>query len=173
MRRALGCLVLGGAFISVGLASAAQAATTEQSRGLAGGIYQQINDLRASRGLPRLTISAGLTAAASAHSLEMAKNGFFDHESMGGGPFWKRIEKRYAERGFTSWDVGENLLWQSPSVGPAAAVEAWLNSPPHRANLLSGVWREIGIAAVHSAAAPGFYRGREVTIVTVDFGARR
>jgi hypothetical protein len=34
-------------------------------------------------------------------------------------------------------------------------------------------WREIGVAAVHEPDAPGVYEGREVTIVTTDFGVRR
>jgi uncharacterized protein YkwD len=45
-------------------------------------------------------------------------------------------------------------------------------SPPHRENLLSREWREIGIAAIHFSSAPGEYEGRPVTIVTADFGAR-
>jgi uncharacterized protein YkwD len=47
-----------------------------------------------------------------------------------------------------------------------------MNSPPHRANLLSPRWREVGLAAVHVGRAPGVYGGREVTIVTADFGVR-
>jgi uncharacterized protein YkwD len=49
----------------------------------------------------------------------------------------------------------------------------WMNSPPHRANLLAPIWREIGLGAVHSDAAPGVYQGLAATIVTADFGARR
>jgi uncharacterized protein YkwD len=48
----------------------------------------------------------------------------------------------------------------------------WLSSPPHRANLMTARWREIGLGAVHSTGAPGVYRGGPATIVTADFGAR-
>jgi hypothetical protein len=34
-------------------------------------------------------------------------------------------------------------------------------------------WREIGVSAVHENAAPGVYKGLDVTIVTTDFGVRR
>jgi hypothetical protein len=34
------------------------------------------------------------------------------------------------------------------------------------------VWHELGISAIHDPAAPGRYRGLEVTIVTADFGVR-
>jgi uncharacterized protein YkwD len=49
----------------------------------------------------------------------------------------------------------------------------WLNSPEHRKILLTARWREIGLAAVHVTSASGTYGGREVTIVTADFGVRR
>ena len=71
------------------------------------------------------------------------------------------------------WSVGENLLWSSPDVDAAGALDMWMNSPEHRKILLTARWREIGLAAVHVAAAPGTYGGREVTIVTADFGVRR
>jgi uncharacterized protein YkwD len=49
----------------------------------------------------------------------------------------------------------------------------WLASPEHRANLMNPRWREIGVAAVHEAVAPGAFKGLDVTIVTTDFGVRR
>jgi uncharacterized protein YkwD len=52
-------------------------------------------------------------------------------------------------------------------------VESWLASPHHRENLLNPKWREVGVAAVHAWSAPGVYDGREVTVLTADFGARR
>jgi uncharacterized protein YkwD len=48
----------------------------------------------------------------------------------------------------------------------------WLNSPPHRKILLTPRWREVGLSAVHTASAPGVYRGLEVTVLTADFGTR-
>ena len=49
----------------------------------------------------------------------------------------------------------------------------WLNSPPHRANLLQPKWREIGLGGVHAASAPGAFGGLPATILTADFGVRR
>jgi uncharacterized protein YkwD len=51
-------------------------------------------------------------------------------------------------------------------------MQMWKDSPPHRENMLGTRWRDIGISAVHVAAAPGAYGGHEVTIVAADFGAR-
>jgi uncharacterized protein YkwD len=52
-------------------------------------------------------------------------------------------------------------------------MRLWMNSPPHRQNILDPHWREIGIAAVHMSGAPGTFRGMPVTIITTDFGVRR
>jgi uncharacterized protein YkwD len=101
----------------------------------------------------------------------MAEHGFFEHSSLNGWPFWKRVEAVYPRNG-RRWSVGENLVWASPRLTARGALELWLASPPHRQTLLSPAWREIGLGAVH-AFAGGVYNGRAVTILTADFGIRR
>lgn len=133
----------------------------------------EINGLRARRKLSPLRFSWRLNAAADAHSRAMARRGFFAHESSDGTAFWKRVRRYYPQARYKLWSVGENLVWASPGVSAASALRMWLGSPPHRANLLTSRWREIGLSAVHVKAAPGVYGGREVTIVTADFGIRR
>ena len=102
----------------------------------------------------------------------MARKGYFEHDSANGTAFWRRIERFYPSRGFRSWTVGENLLWATDTYGAGFAVREWMHSPPHRENILSREWREIGIGAVTVSSAPGAFHGRAVTIVTADFGAR-
>jgi uncharacterized protein YkwD len=131
-----------------------------------------MNAVRVAHSLPPLRASRALADAARAHSLEMAQLGFFKHESADGSAFWRRVKRFYAASGYRSWEVGENLLWSSPDVDAKAAVEDWLQSREHRLILLSPRWRELGVASVHSIAAPGQFQDREVTIVTADFGAR-
>jgi uncharacterized protein YkwD len=135
-------------------------------------VLQRINQVRRQHGLQPLRLSANLAAAAAQHSNEMGADGYFAHESVDGSAFWKRVIRWYPSRGSHTWTVGENLLWSSPDVTPSGAVTMWMNSPEHRANLLSRAWREIGLSAVHFDSAPGAYGGRPVTIVTADFGAR-
>jgi uncharacterized protein YkwD len=135
-------------------------------------VVGRINLIRRGRGLRPLRNNSRLAAAADYHSTDMARKGYFEHESANGTTFWRRIERFYPSRGFRSWTVGENLLWASNTYGAAFAVREWMNSPPHRANILSRDWREVGIGAVYVASAPGEYHGRPVTIVTADFGAR-
>jgi uncharacterized protein YkwD len=136
------------------------------------GVLADINGFRRDQGLPALRLSQKLAAAARSHSAEMAKRGYFSHDSANGTSFDKRISRYYSFSGRHYWSVGENLLWSSPDVDAAGALNMWLKSPEHRKILMTARWREIGLAAVHVASASGTYGGREVTIVTADFGVR-
>lgn len=136
-------------------------------------VVARINAVRRSHGLRPLRHNSRLAAAADFHSRDMGRRGYFEHDSANGTAFWRRIERFYPSRGFRSWTVGENLLWGTDRYGAAFAVREWMNSPPHRENILSRDWREVGIGAAFFTSAPGEYRGRAVTIVTADFGSRR
>jgi uncharacterized protein YkwD len=135
-------------------------------------VLANVNLLRRQHNLGALRLSPKLSAAARSHSTEMAQRGYFSHDSANGASFDKRISRFYSAGGKRFWSVGENLLWSSPDVSASSALDMWLNSPPHKKILLTGRWREIGLAAVHVQSAPGSFGGREVTIVTADFGVR-
>jgi uncharacterized protein YkwD len=108
-----------------------------------------INEERASFGLQPVQSNAKLRQAALSHSREMISEGYFEHTSPAGLSFVDRIEQYGYMKGVRSWDVGENLVWGSEQLStPGALVTAWMNSPPHRENLLRGRYTEIGIAAV-------------------------
>ena len=157
------------------LAPAAVPATkaADSTAALASGVIRQVNLTRAQYGLPPLRLNQKLSEAASAHSQEMADDGYFKHSSFDGTPFWQRITQFYGVSGYAYWSVGENLLWAGPSLGASQAVEWWMDSPPHRANILSKNWREVGIGALSVSDAPGAFHGHPVTLVTLDFGVRR
>jgi len=140
-------------------------------RGLEPQVLAAINNFRRAQGLGPLRLNRALAAAAGQHSLSMAEHGFFQHTSLDGSPFWKRVESAYPKNG-SRWSVGENLAWASPGLSARQTLALWLASPPHRKNLLSPAWREIGLGAVH-AFAGGVYSGHDVTILTADFGLRR
>jgi uncharacterized protein YkwD len=139
---------------------------------LSSALVAQVNAVRVAHGLVPLRVSPFLGAAANVHSTQMARLGYFSHNSANGSPFSSRIATYYPAQGYRSWTVGENLLWASPDVGAGRALKLWLASPPHRANLLNPRWREIGLVAVHANRAPGVYGNAPTTIVTADFGAR-
>src|SRR5436190_16539324 len=145
MRIAVSALVA-AIVLAPAAASARPVAAAARETALEAQLAQQINAVRLSHSLKPLTVSAKLTSAAAAHTREMGADGYFEHESFDSTPFWKRVERWYPSRGWRSWSVGENLLYQSPDVSADSAVEMWMNSAPHRANMLSRTWREFGIS---------------------------
>src|SRR4249919_3447468 len=160
------------ALVAPAAGSAKSSGAVSTSARMQTALLSQLNAVRSARGLVRLRLAPGLNAAAASHSTQMARLGYFSHNSANGRSFSKRVASYYSLRGFRSWMVGENLVWASPDLSAARALKVWLASPPHRANLLDPRWREIGLSAVHSTSAPGVYGGSPATIVTADFGTR-
>ena len=167
---ALAAAALGVAGAPAWAAPAAGRAITASSP-LEAAVLVELNAVRRAHGLTPLRRSTPLAAAAAAHSRAMAQHGFFRHESRDGSAFWQRVQRFYAKGGYARWAVGENLLW-STRVDAAGAVRLWMQSPPHRKNILAPQWREVGLSAVAAEAAPGQFGGRDVVIITSDFGAR-
>jgi uncharacterized protein YkwD len=169
----LAALVAVGVLAAAAVAAPVSSHRTTRLSALESGVLRDLNRIRTQHGLALLHLNASLTAAAAQHSREMGADGYFEHSSHDGTAFWRRIGRYYGSGGYGYWSVGENLLWSSPDVEPAHALELWMNSPEHRANILAPRWREIGVSAVHLQSAPGTYRGLAVTIITTDFGVRR
>jgi len=65
---------------------------------------------------------------------------------------------------------GENLAWGQGELGsPVQTLSNWLNSPPHRANLLARRWRDLGIAFER-----GHMFGHDgVSLWVMQFGTRQ
>lgn len=102
---------------------------------------QLVNAERRAEGLPALTLRPEMRGAARFHSLDMAVNSFFGHESPDGRYSDDRIAAldRTALADFSA----ENLATVSKSAGrmdPGFALERLhenlMNSPGHRANIL-------------------------------------
>ncbi len=111
-------------------------------------VHCLINQRRADAGLGPVRLNPKLGQAAARHSNDMVQTGFFAHTSPGGATFIDRIATTGYMRGARSWLVGENLVWGSGGLStPASMVGAWMNSPPHRSNLLRSRFREIGLSA--------------------------
>ena len=164
------------AVVVTGVVASSAAATTRaeaQLPTLSHQVFLAINAFRVAHHLVPLKESPRLGASARQHSLEMGADGYFAHPSANGTAFWKRIGHFFASRNFSYWSVGENLLWSSPNVTAASAMQMWIASSEHLRNLLTPQWRMLGVSAVHVVSAPGVYRGLPVVIVTTDFGVRR
>jgi uncharacterized protein YkwD len=125
-----------------------------------------LNQQRAAQGLGALAGSAVLDRAAGAFAQDMVDRRFFAHVSPGGGTLLDRIEAAgWVPAG--SWSAGENIAWGSgPLATPASIVDGWMHSPGHRANILNGAYRQIGIGI--AAGAPQAGVGHGGTYVT-DF----
>jgi uncharacterized protein YkwD len=132
-----------------------------------------MNAIRAQHGVRALTASAALSKAADVHSVEMVQRGYFEHESANGEDFAVRVQRYYPHNGAHTWSIGENLAYGCPSLSVDEAMDMWMKSPGHRANILHSAWTEVGVSIVHVDAAPGEYEGDPTTVMTVDFGVRR
>lgn len=98
-----------------------------------------INDARQAQGLHPLSAQGQLTAAARTHSDDMACNDFISHTGSDGS----RPSDRVTAQGYSfSW-IGENIFAGSSS--PQTTFEWWMDSEPHRNNILHGNYTEIGI----------------------------
>ena len=136
-------------------------------------VVREMNRVRTARGLGPLRAAPSLRAAARSHSQAMLSYGFFSHHSKDGTAFSERIRRYYTDSGYARWAVGEALM-ASPGrvVDAEAVVAAWLNSPPHRAIVLSPTWRDAGIGVLYAPSAPATFGGTDAIVVTADFGLR-
>jgi uncharacterized protein YkwD len=131
-----------------------------------------LNKERAQRGLGKLRLSRKLGRAARHHSADMARRGYFSHDSRSGESFLDRIRRAGYLRRARQWYVGENIAWGTGALAtPRSIVRAWMNSPGHRANILNGRFHHIGVGISYNA--PRRVSGRAAATYTTDFGMRR
>jgi uncharacterized protein YkwD len=170
-------LAAGWALIAASSASATSCPNTEvEVSGLGqnqmeSSITCLINEERTSRGLGAVQSNGDLRDAALSHSNEMVAQQYFEHTSPQGVTFIDRIESTGYMRSARSWIVGENLVWGTgPLSTPQSLVTAWMNSPPHRENLLKARFNEIGVAAVDGT--PEGDQGDPGVTVSSEYGFR-
>jgi uncharacterized protein YkwD len=120
-------------------------------------VLELVNDERSFAGLSALSFDVRLQSAAEAHSLDMATNGCFAHNSCDGTAWSTRVYRYYPKAG-----IGENIA--AGYLTPEAVVTGWMNSPGHRANILNGAFQGIGVGYVYLGGS------RSGTYWTQDFG---
>jgi uncharacterized protein YkwD len=127
---------------------------------------------RAARGLPALKENPKLAQAAIAHSTDMVQNGYFSHDAPDGTHSWDRARRAGYMRPGQGWTVGENIAWGTDvNATPAQIHQMWMNSAPHRANILRRSFKEIGIGIV--IGNPQVSPADAGATFTADFGVRR
>jgi cysteine-rich secretory family protein len=110
-----------------------------QADGPAQALFESANRERASRGLAPLQWNSALASAARQHALRMAAQNTLSHQLPG--------EPGMAERA-TQAGARFSSLAENVAEGPNAQTihREWMNSPPHRANLLDPQLDSLGIA---------------------------
>jgi uncharacterized protein YkwD len=160
---ASGCLLAAVLAVPAAAAAAGNAAhVDDRERAMIRGI----NARRADHGLSPVRVSKRLTRAADYHSWEMLDANYFAHTSRDGGPFDERVRRFARHRA-----LGETLAMLRGGCGAGSAgriVQMWMDSPPHRAILLSSKYRRIGLAR-----RTGKLDGERACVVTADFGSRK
>jgi uncharacterized protein YkwD len=130
-----------------------------------------VNAERRRHGLRELRASRKLRRAAGRHARDMAGRDFFAHVSPGGADVEDRVRRAGYLADARAWSIGETLAWGTRRSGsPRALLRTLLASPPHRAILLDGRYRHIGIGVARGA--PRAVTGAAVT-VTLDLALRR
>lgn len=120
-------------------------------------VLQLVNAERAAVGLSSLQFDIRLQSAAEAHSIDMATNNCFSHNSCDGTNWATRVYSYYPMAG-----IGENIA--AGYTTAASVVNGWMNSPGHKANILDASYKSIGIG--YYALAGSTYG----TYWTQDFG---
>ncbi|MGW2820857.1 CAP domain-containing protein [Streptomyces sp. NPDC001443] len=117
-------------------------------------VLKLVNEERAKVGCSAVTASGDLTKLAEAFSEDMAQRDFFDHTDPDGATPWDRAEKA----GISNLG-GENIA--RGQADAEAVMEAWMNSPGHRANILNCDFNTLGVGVHFGEGGPWW---------TQDFG---
>jgi uncharacterized protein YkwD len=130
-----------------------------------------LNKTRRTHGLRPLRANGRLLKAAESHSQSMVGGGYFSHDDPRGQSSIDRIRRVGYLSGARAFACGENIGYgQGTTASPRSMMRLWMNSAPHRANILTARFREVGIGGV--PGIPGGARADGGTYTTV-FGVRR
>ena len=104
-----------------------------------------VNAERTAEGLTALSWNADVADVAWLHAKDMVSRGFFDHINPDGASAGDRLIK--AQISFSA--AGENIAQGHQTA--QEAVQAWMNSPPHRENILHPDFTELGVGIVQTS----------------------
>jgi uncharacterized protein YkwD len=124
-----------------------------------------LNAERAKHGLLPLRHHPLLELASQRHSDDMARRKFFEHDTPDGVD----PQERMTAVGYRPPWTGENLYAGTDTEAtPVRALDGWMNSPGHRANILRPEFTEVGVGVAYSYPRAGA-EGR-AAVYTTDFG---
>jgi uncharacterized protein YkwD len=115
-------------------------------------LLQLTNAERGRAGLSAVSLNPQLTRAAQIQAEQMMREGQLEHV-VPSAPF-PNPEDRLAAVGYRWQAFGENIALEPD---PAQTVSTWMNSPPHRSNMLSPTYTEIGAGYARDAQNRSYY----------------
>jgi len=132
-----------------------------------------INEIRTAHHLRPLQPNPQLGAVATSQVRTMVRWDYFaDVRPTGQTPMSLIATTAYRARG-AELSVGQNIAWGSGSLSsPSRIVSAWMASPPHRAIILTGEYRDAGVA-VKPALPSVLGAGRRGGTYAMEFAVRR
>ena len=125
-----------------------------------GGTFTWTNTQRKNNGLGPLLENSKLNIAASLRAKDMFENQYFAHES----PTGKDATHLTVGQGYDYIMIGENIALGN-FKDDQELVQAWMDSPGHRANILNTRYTELGVAVLR-----GTFEGRTTWIAVQVFG---
>jgi uncharacterized protein YkwD len=112
-------------------------------------LLELINYERRLLGVKPLRLNGILNQSAYNHSQDMAEKDYFSHRGSDGS----RVGDRIYNAGYHYSSASENIA--AGQFSPEEVVQDWMNSPKHRASMLSDNYREIGIGHYYLANDTG------------------
>ena len=108
-------------------------------------IFQRVNEERSAAGLPALSYNTTMEHYARIKSKDMGDNGYFEHTDLQG----RLMNERIQADGITYRAWGENIAYiqgiNDYSALGIRFMDNWMNSPGHKANILSSNFSSIGV----------------------------
>jgi uncharacterized protein YkwD len=134
--------------VAAGCPGASASAANANPDKLRSALLCVVNRKRASRGLSALKVDRRIQKAAGRHARDMKRHNYFAHQRAGGPDLTARLHRA----GWHGRAWGETIAYGcGPSASPRATVRNWMNSPPHKAIILSGTYRHGGVGVVDGA----------------------
>jgi uncharacterized protein YkwD len=134
-----------------------------------------MNQIRAAHGLHALQRNGALTAIATGQARDMVRGDYFGDQSLSGqSPLTRIRASSYPlARSHLRLMTAQNIGWGTgPNATPGGIVAAWMQSPPHRAIILTAAYRDTGVGVAPSVPAQ-FGSGWSGGTYAVEFGARQ
>jgi len=133
-----------------------------------------MNEIRAAHQLPALRFNASLGRIASGQARDMVRGHYFGDQSISGrSPLSRILASGYvAHQAKLHLHAAQNIGWGTGHTAtPAGIVQAWMESPPHRAIILTATYRDAGVGV--SPSVPSGFSGQwHGGTYAAEFGTR-